>query len=67
MRFGSIEFAMLIAAIVSMFSIAMIVMISVSQPPCLEYGPRRLLYMQPVGGSLIPIYGRDCLLRSATP
>jgi hypothetical protein len=32
--------------------------------PCLEYGPERLQYMQKVGNTLIPIYGKDCLRRA---
>jgi hypothetical protein len=32
--------------------------------PCLEYGPERLQYMQKVGSTLIPVYGKDCLRRA---
>lgn len=34
------------------------------QHPCIEYSKdERLLYMQKVGETLIPIYGHECLAR----
>ena len=32
--------------------------------PCLEYGPERLQYIQKVGSTYVPIYGKDCLRRT---